>query len=247
MIFQDPYSSLNPPHAHRVRPRGADPVLPARRRQARGGRGCGAAARGRRPGARHAARASRTPSPAASGSASSIARALGAAAHADRLRRADVVARRLGPGADPQPAEGPARRHRPLAAVHQPRPRRHPADVRPRGGDEGRKDRRGGRRRRRSSPRPRTPTPASCSRWCRHSTRSARRDRSRRIARQETRHGRHPHHQRHRRSRSIRDRRVIEDGAVAIEKRPDRRRRHDGRHHGVAHGRRRSSTPRARS
>ncbi len=45
---------------------------------------------------------------------------------ADRLRRAGLGARRLDPGADPQPAQGPAARLRAHVPLHRPRPRRRP-------------------------------------------------------------------------------------------------------------------------
>ena len=49
-----------------------------------------------------------------------------AAAEADRGRRAGLGARRLDPGADRQPARGPAGRVRPHLRLHRPRPRRRP-------------------------------------------------------------------------------------------------------------------------
>ncbi len=55
---------------------------------------------------------------------------------ADRLRRAGLGARRLDPGADPQPAEGPAARLRAHVPLHRPRPRRRALDERPDRGDE---------------------------------------------------------------------------------------------------------------
>ena len=48
-----------------------------------------------------------------------------------RLRRADLGARRLGPGGDPQPAHRPAAPRAGRLSVHQPRPRRGPLPVRP--------------------------------------------------------------------------------------------------------------------
>ena len=63
----------------------------------------------------------RTSSPAASASASA-SRARWRSAQAHRLRRAGVGARRLDPGADPQPAAGPAARLRPDLSVHRARP-----------------------------------------------------------------------------------------------------------------------------
>ena len=122
------------------------------------------------------------------------ARVLGRAAPADRararardepapgrVRRARVGARRLDPGADPEPAARPAARAAPDARLHRARPRRRAARLGPRGGDVPRPDRRAGARRRavrapgapvqrgaalgRPGSRSRTsPTAASCSR-----------------------------------------------------------------------------------
>ena len=75
-----------------------------------------------------------------------IARALALEPEADRLRRAGVGARRLGPGADPEPARGPAARVRPDLRLHRARPRRRPPRLRPRRGDVPRQDRRVRRR-----------------------------------------------------------------------------------------------------
>ena len=55
---------------------------------------------------------------------------------ADRLRRAGLGARRLDPGADPQPAQGPAARLRPHVPLHRPRSRGRPHDERPDRRDE---------------------------------------------------------------------------------------------------------------
>ena len=73
-----------------------------------------------------------------------IARALARGARTDRLRRGGLGARRLGQGADRQPAAGSAARVRPRAAVHQPRPRDRRAHDAPRRGDVSRQDRRDG-------------------------------------------------------------------------------------------------------
>ena len=51
-----------------------------------------------------------------------VARAIALQAEADRRRRAGLGARRLDPGADPQPAARPAARARPDARLHRPRP-----------------------------------------------------------------------------------------------------------------------------
>ena len=50
---------------------------------------------------------------------------------ADRLRRARLGPRRLDPGADPQPAPGPAARVRPHVPLHLARPRGRAARLRP--------------------------------------------------------------------------------------------------------------------
>ena len=64
-----------------------------------------------------------------------IARALAAGAGAAGGRRAGLGARRLGAGADPGPAGGPAAAARARDAVHRPRPGRGGAAGRPGGGD----------------------------------------------------------------------------------------------------------------
>ena len=76
-----------------------------------------------------------------------VARALALRAEADRRRRAGVRARRLDPGADPQPAARAAARARPDARLHRPRPLGRAPHVRPRRGDVPRQDRRAGDRR----------------------------------------------------------------------------------------------------
>ena len=187
MIFQDPYASLNP--RKRVgfiigEPLEVHGLGHERRDQApRPG-----AARGRRPqpGALQPlpARVLRRPAPAHR----RRARARGQP-EADRLRRARLGARRLGAGADPQPAQGPAGRLRPHLHLHRARPQRRPAHLRPRDGDvprQGRRDRsargalhasRSTRTRARCSRRCRSPTPssaASASRSCSRATCRAR-------------------------------------------------------------------------
>ena len=61
-----------------------------------------------------------------------IARALARQPEADRLRRAGLGARRLGAGADPEPAQGPAEGVRADVRLHRARPERRPAHLRPR-------------------------------------------------------------------------------------------------------------------
>ena len=68
---------------------------------------------------------------------------------ADRVRRAGVGARRLDPGADPQPAQGSAARPRPRLPLRRARPRRRAHDERQHRRDEqgqARRDRPGGGR-----------------------------------------------------------------------------------------------------
>src|SRR3712207_7112776 len=50
----------------------------------------------------------------------------------DRVRRASVGARRVDPGADPEPAQGPPARFRAHVPLHRARPRRRPRDERDR-------------------------------------------------------------------------------------------------------------------
>ena len=106
-----------------------------------------------------------------------IARAL--AAEPDLIICDEAVsrARRLGQGADRQPAAGPAERAAPGAALHLPRPRHRRAHDAPGRGDVSRQDRRGGAqaeplRRRRS-----TPTRRRCSPPCRCPMPGAQRER----------------------------------------------------------------------
>ncbi len=97
----------------------------------------------------------------------------GAAAQAHHRRRAGVGARRLGAGADHQPARGPAGRVRPVLPVRRPRPRCGPPCLGPGRGDVPRQDRRELRRRRRSTTSRCTPTPMRCCRRCRSPTRAS--------------------------------------------------------------------------
>ena len=137
MIFQDPYSSLN--SRIRIGSILAEPILFYRLAlDGRGERDVRAMlhrsrwsrSQTRRP-------VSRTRFPADSASASPSPARSAPRPRAARLRRADLVARRLGAGADPQPPEGPARRDRALdASAHQPRPRGRAPDVRSRRGHE---------------------------------------------------------------------------------------------------------------
>ena len=113
IIFQDPFSSLNPRMTrgrHRRRAAAACTAWQRRKERARAGRG---AVRARRP-ARGAdgqlpAPVLRRPAPAHRHRPRARARA-----EADHRRRAGLRARRLDPGAGHQPADGPAARARAL-------------------------------------------------------------------------------------------------------------------------------------
>ena len=72
-----------------------------------------------------------------------VARALVGQPEADRLRRAGLGAGRLGAGADPQPAQGPAGRLRPDVRLHRARPERRAAHLGPGDGDVPRQGGRG--------------------------------------------------------------------------------------------------------
>ena len=110
MVFQDPYSSLNPrmyDRRHRRRAAAAAPRGAADASSTRAGR---RAVRAGRPARASCATATRTSSPAASASASASPARWSLKPSAARRRRAGVRARRLGPGLDPQPAARPAAR-----------------------------------------------------------------------------------------------------------------------------------------
>ena len=164
-VFQDPFASLNP--LARVRDIVAMPLAaqgdilrPRRDRQARR-RDAGPRRPHRRDGPAAADRAVGRPAPAGRHRPRP-----GAAAAHRRLRRADLGARRLGAGADPEPAGRAAPRARPHLSVHQPQPRRGRACRERGGGDVSRPHRRARRRPRRCSARPSIPTPRRCSPRC---------------------------------------------------------------------------------
>ena len=105
MVFQDPYSSLNPVRTvGATLARGARRRRPGPRRRARStlldaGRAARRTTRARKPVALSGGERQRV----------AIARALAVRAAAARLRRAGVGARRLGPGADPESVHVAAR------------------------------------------------------------------------------------------------------------------------------------------
>ena len=162
MIFQDPYSSLNP--RMRVRDIVAEPIRfhrladgreevegivagPPRAGRARGGGGGPLSARvlGRSTPAHLDRPGPRNPAPV------------------PHLRRADLRPRRLHPGPGAEPPEGPAGAPRPHDALHQPRSAGHPPDVRPGRGHAGGAPVRGARDRRASSRTRGTTTPGTSS------------------------------------------------------------------------------------
>ena len=193
MIFQDPYSSLNPRHTVGtiVGAPLQDPGRRARGRRQEGGAGPAGAGRAQ-PRALQPlpARVLRRPAPAHRHRAHA-----GAAAEADRGGRAGVGARRLDPGAGGEPARGPAERARPDLRDDRARPVGGAAHLRPGRGDVPRQDRR--------ARRPRRPLRAAActrTRW-----RSCRRSRCRtRTPRDEAR--AHPAQRRRARARSTRRR-----------------------------------------
>ncbi len=164
MIFQDPYASLNPRKTvgsiigapfrlHKIVPAGQDQ-----------GRGAGAdGAGGAEPRALQPLPARVLGRPAPADRRRARARP---AAQADRVRRAGLGARRLDPGADPEPARGSAGGVRPDVPVHRARPVGREARLRPGRRDVPGQDRRDGRGRDALPRTPSTRTRARCSRRC---------------------------------------------------------------------------------
>ena len=141
MIFQDPYASLNP--RWRVDAIVAEPIRAfdliqgERDIPARVGELLDAGRPARRRRLEIPARILRRPAAAHL----DCARA-GLGSRVPRLRRADLGARRLGAGADPQPDARPAGQVRPDLPLHLPQPRRGPAHGEPHRRDVSRPHRR---------------------------------------------------------------------------------------------------------
>ena len=145
MVFQDPYSSLNPRMT--VGDIVGEPLrLHGSRRGARSTRrvatildtvGLRAELRYRYPHELSGGQRQRV----------GLARALVAASERPRRGRAGLGARRLGAGVDPQPAARPPARHGLLVPLHHARPRDGRVPLRPRRRDVPRRDRRAGRTR----------------------------------------------------------------------------------------------------
>ncbi|AKZ58262.1 hypothetical protein SAM23877_5217 [Streptomyces ambofaciens ATCC 23877] len=139
MIFQDPYSSLNPRHDHQ-RPLQA----PGRRARGRGQEGGAAAAVGGRSQPRALqplpARVLRRSAPAHRHRPRARAQP-----EAGRGRRAGLRARRVDPGPGRQPARRPPERAGPDVRDHRARPVRRPARLGPDRGDVPRQDHGAGR------------------------------------------------------------------------------------------------------
>ena len=141
LVFQDPYSSLNPRRTvgaivgEPLRLQRIGDALPS------AGRGC---ARCSRSSASNPEHYNRYPHEFSGGQRQriGIARRSITTPKLDRRRRARLGARRLDPGADPEPARGAAGRVRPHVPLHRARPERRPARLRPDRGDVPRQDRR---------------------------------------------------------------------------------------------------------
>ena len=140
MIFQDPYTSLNPRHSVGAivgAPLAIHDIVP-KNRSCRGCRSCW------RSSGLNPEHYNRYPHEFSGGQRQriGIARALTLQPEAARRRRAGLRAGRVDPGAGDQPAPGPAARVRHRVPLHRPRPRGRAALL-PRGrGDVPRQDRR---------------------------------------------------------------------------------------------------------
>ena len=172
IIFQDPFASLNP--RMRVREILDEGMLALRPELGATGNRAPRSPRCRRVGP---ARGRARPLPArvlgrTAAAAGDRARAGGRTAP-DRLRRADVRARCLGAGADPQPAEAVAGRTRRRVPVHHAQLRRGRVPGPRHRGDEGRPHRGSGPGGADPCSIPSIRTPARCLRRCRASSRAA--------------------------------------------------------------------------
>ena len=161
IVFQDPYSSLNP--RMRVRDIVEEPLVihklgSREERRARVEELFDLVGLERGAPRSVSARVQRRPAPAHRHRART-----GAAPGAHRRRRSRVGARRVDSGAGGEAAPGSAGTAQADLSLHRPRPAPGGAHLPPRGGDVSRPDRRDGRDAARCSPAPRTPIPGRCS------------------------------------------------------------------------------------
>ena len=170
MVFQDPYSSLDPRMTIGETHRRGDAAPAAASDAPRRGR---PAARAGEP--RRRAGAARCPAQLSGGQRQrvALARALAGAAGGGHRRRDHLRARRLGPGRRAQPGPRAAARARHVDAVHLAQPRRGALRRDQHRGDVPRPDRRARPGRRRCSPTRSTPTRGTCWPPCRLDRQSA--------------------------------------------------------------------------
>ena len=163
MIFQDPYASLNP--RWRVRDIIAEPIraFGLAKDKADLRKRVGDLLRQVRLTPADGEQISRTSSRGGQRQRISIARALASRAGIPGVRRADLGARRLGAGADPEPDEGPAAALQPHLSVHLPQSRGRPPHLDARRRDVSRPARRAGADRDAVPAARRIPTRGCCS------------------------------------------------------------------------------------